>query len=172
MESKNIPIAIGVLVLFLTIPAAVYLSTSTDSVKTFTEAGQEESSVFYLWPAEINTFRGEETEVRITLASPEEAATEAKVTIKYDPTALDITALEKGVIFNKYTKNEINTAQGQIEIQARGSFTGTGTLASVTFVPKERSETQLTIIKSGSKVKNENETDILQGVNGSVIIVE
>lgn len=172
MELKNIPIAIGVLVLFLTIPAAVYLSTSSDSVKTFTKAGQEQTAVYYLWPAEVDAALGEKTEVRVTLASPEEPTAEAKITIKYDPTALDITALEKGIIFNKYTKKNIDTAQGQIELEARGNFEGTGTLATITFSPKERGETQLTVIKSGSAVVNKEGSNILQGVNGSVIITK
>lgn len=172
MESKNIPIAIGVLVLFLTIPAAVYLSTQPESVKTITKAGKEPSAVFYSWPAEVEAKVGEETEIRITLASPEEDAAEAHATVKYDPTALDITKLDKGIIFNNYVKNKIDTALGQIEVQARGNFKGTGTFATITLKPLKKGETQLTIIKAGSDVQNKAGSSILQGVNGSVIVAQ
>ena len=171
MELKNIPIAIGVLVLFLTIPAAVYLSTQPNSVKTLTKAGKEESAVYYLWPAETEVSLGEALEVRITLASPEESVSEAKTTLKYDPQALDVTGIEKGIIFNNYTKKELDSVTGQIEIRARGNFEGTGTLATVKFTPKQKGETDLTLIKSGSEVLNNTGSNILQGVNGSVIIV-
>ena len=171
MELKNVPIAIGVFVLFLTVPAAVYLSTQPESLRTFTEAGKEESAVYYLWPAEAESSIGENFEVRITLASPEESASEAKTVLKYNPQSLDVINIEKGIIFNKYTKKELDSVTGQIEIEARGDFKGTGTFATVTFAPKEKGETQLTLIKAGSEILDKNGSDILQGINGSVLLV-
>ncbi len=172
MKTQHIPIAIGVLILFLTIPAAVYLSTQPEALQTLTQAGKETSAVYYLWPAEINSVQDEPFELRINLASPEREVTEAQTVLSYDPQMLDVQEIKKGAIFAQYTKESLDTSKGQIQIAGQGIFQGSGTFATVVFIPKKSGNSNLDLIKSGSQVLDTEKANILQGVNGSEVEIE
>ncbi|MEA2020276.1 MAG: cohesin domain-containing protein [Patescibacteria group bacterium] len=172
MKLKDLPIAIGVFILFLTIPTAVYLSTQPESLQTLTKAGQEESAVIYLWPAKLETNLDSQFEITITLASPEQEVKEAHAVINYDPKMLDVVEIKKGPILGSYEKRNIETGKGQIEIAAQGNFQGSGTLGSIVFIPKKTGNTNLNLIKSGSKVLEAGGANILQGVNGTTVTIK
>ncbi len=171
MNLKDLPIAIGVFILFLTIPAAVYLSTQPEVLQTLTEAGQEKTAVIYLWPAEIETNLDSHFEAKITLASPEKEVSEVKAVINYDPKMLDVSEVKKGSIFGIYTEKSVETGKGLIELSAEGNFQGTGTFGTIVFVPKKEGKSKLDLIESGSQVFNIEGGNILQGVSGASITI-
>lgn len=172
MNFKNLATTIGVLILLAAVPVAVYLSTRKEPLGTEIRAGREKVAVFYLWPAEIHLSPGEETEVRIILSTQDKETSGATVKLKYDPAVLDILTVENGIIFNKYTDKKIDTKKGEIRIQAQGNFTGTATFALLTFKPKKAGDSQLNLFAGDCEVKDSEGADILQGVNGTILIIK
>ena len=171
MNPKKLPTAIGILVLLVAVPAAVYLSTQKEPLETKTHAGKEKAAVLYLWPAEIHASPGEEIEVRIMLSTQGKEVNETAIKLKYNPAMLDILAAEKGIIFNKYTDKKIDAKRGGIEIKARGNFNGTATFATLKFKAKKPGKSQINLIAQSCKAKS-GEVDILQGVNGTILIIK
>lgn len=169
---KNLPIILGLAVLALAIPVAVFLSTQKGSLTLLTRAGKEKVAVFYLWPAEIHLSPEEEVAVKIILTTQEKTAGKAQAKIMYDPQVLLLKSIEKGVIFNKYTDKVIDQEKGTAEIKAQGEFSGTATFATLNFTPQKKGESLIDFVLAGSKVEDKAGADILQGVNGGILVVE
>lgn len=172
MNLKNLPIILGAFVLAAGALAGIYLSTQKSSLTVLSQAGKTSGAIFYTWPAEIHVAADEETAVDIILTTQEKAATAAKVQVKYDPKVLKLKSIDRGFIFNKYLDKNIDQTVGEAVVEASGSFNGTGTFATLNFVPLKTGQSTLQIIQASSQVLDEGRTDILSGVNGGILVVE
>jgi len=171
MKLSNAPVVLGLVVLALAVPVAVYLSTQQDSLTLRTQAGKEKVAVLYLWPAAVETTIQEEIGVKIYLTTENKDSQGVTTKIIYDPQVLSLKSIDRGVIFNKYTEKTINEAGGTCTIAAQGDFNGTGTLATLNFVAKKAGESKLDVVLEDSQVVGSAGDDILQGVNGGLVIV-
>jgi len=169
---KNLPIILGLIVLAGGILAGVILSTKKGPQTLLTRAGKEKVAVLYLWPAEIHVSPQEKTEVKIILTTQGKTAGKAQARVRYNPETLQLLSIDNGTIFNRYTDKVINQEKGIAEIKAQGNFSGTATFATLNFVPQKASESRVDFVLASSKVEDENGADILQGVNGGILIVK
>ena len=172
MKLKELPVKIGVGALLMTVPVAIYLSTQAEPLNVETQAGKEKTSIFYLWPSEVAAPLNEEIEIGVTLSTQNESASEVSAKLLYDPDMLDLSAVENGVIFDKYTSKKTDITKGTIELSAQGDFSGTAAFATLTFKTKKTGKTQVDFVQAGTIIKNPNGADILQGVNGAVVITK
>jgi len=168
---KDLPIILGLTVLVGGVTAGVLL-TQRGPRTLLIGAGKEKVAVLYLWPAEIHVSPQEKAEVKIILTTQGKTAGKAWARIKYNPEDLLLLSIDNGTIFNRYTDKVIDQEKGVAEIRAQGNFSGTATLATLNFTPQKVSESRVDFVLSNSKVEDENGADILQGVNGGILIVK
>ena len=171
MKLSNISVILGLGVLAVAVPVAVYLSSQQDSLTLRTQAGKDKVAVLYLWPAAVETAIQEEVAVKVYLTTEDKDSKGVTAKIIYDPQILSLKSIDRGVIFNKYTERTINEAGGTCTIVAQGNFKGTGALATLNFLAKEAGESSLDVILEDSQVEDSAGGDILQGVNGGLVIV-
>ncbi|MFW6110096.1 MAG: hypothetical protein ACOC6Q_01575 [Patescibacteria group bacterium] len=172
MEKATLPIVLGVTILAIATAGAIYVSNIQKSIKFTGRAGTEKSAVLYIWPIETKTAPGEEASVNLSLTTEGEEVDKTQVQISWDPEIASLKAIQNGVTFNLYTNKEIDNEKGIASVQAKGIFSGAGTLAKLVFSGKKVGSTEISISNTASKIINKTETNILQGVNNGTLVVE
>lgn len=197
---KNLFLFIGVGVLALTIPLAVFLATQDRSATLYSRAGLSGESLLYLWPAALEVpLCSLETpisscpkkKIEIVLNTKGKLSGGVDFVAKFDPRIIRVVDAKvfPGTVddnfnqilqvFNYYRDGEVDNRSGLMKIKSSGSFSGEKGIVATFFVSGLASgESKIEILAGdkfvdGSKVWDAREINsILGGVSGATVTVK
>jgi|GEM_PF-3940721 len=202
MNSKlsQLGLFLGVMVLALTIPVAVFLATQDKNTTLYSRAGLTGSAFLYFWPAVISVpvcpsetalSSCPKSKVQIFLNTKDAVSGGADIVIKYDPRIIRIVdnkifpgSVDDNFtlvyqVFNYYRDSEVDNRSGLIKIKSSGNYKGERGIIATFFVNGlSVGESKLEFLAGGqyvdaSKVWDEKEqNNILGGVEGGVVKVQ
>lgn len=130
----KIPILIGLLILLLTIPFSLVLTTQKSPLSPKLKA-QDENPILFIFPQNISTAKiGDELTLTLNIDTKDKIINGVNVRLRYNPYLLriDQTRSETGTVFNNYPgKIIVDQKNGLVSISGIGNFTGKGAFAKL-----------------------------------------
>jgi len=191
LNPKKVLLYVGITVLTISIPAAVFLATQPRTTNWQGRASQEKTAFLYLWPAKmtiascpanVSIDNCQQKKVEVTLNS-EKKVGNLDLVLKYDPTKIHLVdnLIYPGVVDNQkntqylpfeyYSQRTIDSKKGIIRLQAQNSLKqGKSIFATFWIVGLTQATTEIQILNDNSyldstKVWDEsNQNNILKSV--------